>query len=393
VSARQFVSELVAAGGTMRIVEPDWSTRLLYERQVRDANSQRRMPTGKRARIEHHGDDLIISLGEVPLDVQSPEAEPITIDERIARLHRTARAFRDNKARHQISKALLPRATRIVHAIATEAERRGWTVATPEEQRNGYGHDTWSPSRDGHLRITVNERRYWIRVHEPGVKTRGPWDAETAHLREWQHRWPASARPEPRAAYDDAGSGELRIEVQPSHRGAAAGRQSRFGDTRLWKLEDRLTHVVLEIAERIVEDDLLAEEKRLIAERRAQAAREAADTREGEWHELMASARAALAERHRAETLHAEISAWREAQSIRAYADAHEFRGAEPSAAEWITWARSYADRIDPSLGDLAMPAVPEATHDQIQKLLPPGWSATGPHDGPNARTFGSWRT
>src|SRR3954469_24331108 len=94
-----------------------------------------KVPAGKRLDIRVARDELEISLVDAPHRGAPAELVPVPAPERVGRYHVVARAFRDRSERHEISRELLPRATRLVHAIAVEAVRRGWSatpVADPE---------------------------------------------------------------------------------------------------------------------------------------------------------------------------------------------------------------------------------------------------------------------
>jgi hypothetical protein len=80
---------------------------------------------------------LQIELVDAPgrLSARAP-LMPIIVPEKVSRYHTAARRFRDSRERHEVSRDLLPRATRIIHAIAIEAERRGWSaLASPIQER------------------------------------------------------------------------------------------------------------------------------------------------------------------------------------------------------------------------------------------------------------------
>ena len=55
----------------------------------------------------------------------------VPVPARLSRPHAVAARFRDDSDYHQVSRAMLSRSVRIVHALATEAERRGHGVASP----------------------------------------------------------------------------------------------------------------------------------------------------------------------------------------------------------------------------------------------------------------------
>lgn len=77
----------------------------------------------------------------------------------------------------------------------------------------------------------------------------------------------------------------------------------------------------------------------------------------------MAEARERHIESHRAGQLRAEADAWHDADRLRRYCDAMDARhGEHPPTAEWLAWARGYADRLDPLMQPPSMP-VPRTPH------------------------------
>jgi hypothetical protein len=306
------------------------------------------------------------------------------VPENVGRYHAVARQFRDRTERHEVSRALLPRVTRIVHAIAVEAERRGWSARASTESKNGYGRTDWTGTKDGHIQITAKQHEFWLRIQEDGVHTRGVWDEEVHRYRNVASDWAFYRDRElPRGVYDASATGRLKLELHGGGRWAYSGRQSRWADRQSWSLEERLPHLFREIEERIVEADHAAEQARIAAEKAAEAARQAADERERTWHVLMRQAEERLIETHRATQLRTQADAWHLADTLRRYCDAIEAAyGDRPDSAEWLTWARAHVLALDPLTEAPTMPDAPEASPDALQPHLPDGWSARGPEYG-----------
>lgn len=289
------------------------------------------------------------------------------VPRRLGKYHRVAREFRNRTNLHEVSRNALPRVLRIAHALALEAERRGYQVACVRDDADSYGRTDWKPGRDGQLVITINGHLLKVRIWEKGAGWRGPYEHQ---LRRWKHdrEHPPQlmrfvARPKP---YDSGATGELNIEAL----GGSYGRQKSWGDRSRWKLEDRLSNLLYELEGQSAE----AEERRLVRER------EEAE-RQRQWEAAVERAKRQLVEDHRLEVLRNRIRAWQEAEAIRAYCDAVEARhGAEaiaanPEAGEWLTLARDHADRVQQLPG---MPADPEITCDGLKPYLN-GWSPYEP--------------
>lgn len=376
---QQLVDDVIAAGGTLRVPRR-WrqgSDGIDYENRALLAERYGKVPAGKRLEVVPLKDELEIRLSDAPGNLGRAELVEIEIPEKISRYHEAARSFRDDKAEHEVSRSHLRRAVAIIHVIAIEAERRGWSVS----------------SASGGLKIVAGGHDFHLDLHEKGVKTRGPWEKEVQRYRDM--RWGSyGSREVPSGPYDADATGELNLELRVERPWIFRGRQSRWGDRTSWKLEERLSHVFREIEDRIIKADRVAEEERIAAEKRAEEARRAAEERERQWHSLMEQAKERLVESQRAAVLRSQEQAWREAERLREYCDAMEAaHGAHPESAEWIAWARDFAARLDPLNERPSMPDSPEETPEALQEHLPEGWSVHGPEYGrahtPAYRRFG----
>lgn len=178
---QQLVNAVLAAGGALRVPRRGWygADGVNYENRASLASRHGKVPNGKQLIVTAVERELEIALVDAPgRSYRRAELAPVPVPERIGRYHPTARHFRECSERHEVSRQQLPRATRIVHAIATEAERRGWSVQGSSESKNGYGRSSWTGIKDGHLVIAVGERVFHLRLQERGVHTRGKWQTE-----------------------------------------------------------------------------------------------------------------------------------------------------------------------------------------------------------------------
>ena len=268
---------------------------------------------------------------------------------------------------HEVSRKALPRVLRIVHALAEEAERRGYEIGCVEAGESSHGQNNWRPAKDGQLLFTINGHQLRLRIWEKGVGLRGPYERQKKRWEE-DRAGPVQLmqfleRPKP---YDAGATGELDIEVL----GWSKGRQSRWGDRKRWALEDRLPQVIGELETQAKE----AEERRL-AEEQARA------ERQREWEAAMDRARQRLIEDHRLGVLRERVQAWHEAEAIRAYCDAVEARygvdaiNADPQAAQWLALGRDLAELAQRLP---RMPADPEVTPEALKPYLG-RWSPHGP--------------
>jgi hypothetical protein len=379
---QQLVDDVIAAGGSMRVPYKRWADpdSIDYANRARLAERYRKVPRGKRLVVAPVDGELEIRLVDAPDRADPVELAGVEVPEKVARYHRAARQFRDVAKHHEVSRQQLKRATRIIHTIATEAERRGWSAQPPGESQDAYGRSTWSGPKAGHLRLAAEGHEFWLRLHEDGVRTRGPWEEEVKRYRNSPGWLRDRDRDQPSGPYDAKATGELKLELFCERYWIFSGRQSRWSDRQSWRLEERLPHLFRELAERVVEAKRVAEEERIKAEQAAEAARREAEERERKWHELMAQAKERLIEAHRAKHLSAQADSWHAADRLRRYCDALESaHGDDSEAAEWIAWARAFADRIDPLTEPPKIPDPPEPTPEALQEFLPEGWSAYGP--------------
>jgi hypothetical protein len=243
-----------------------------------------------------------------------------------------------------VSRAALPRALRIVQAVYTEAERRGYTLVPAGGQDSG-------------VALVCRENAEAVAVWEETDKS--PHEPTGAELKE-AARYSWSTPP----AHDFRPSGRLRLEIAASY-GTGSGRRRAWRDTTRRRVEDQLAEVFAELE---VRADLAAV---------LRAAREA---------EKRDFARAAAAARVRAEAaffLHAQRTAlrqqvdqWSLARRLRLAADDMHSRLGPTGQADlegfaWIGAAREYANALDDPATALQLPSPPVPTETEIQEFMP----------------------
>lgn len=362
----QLVVDVIAAGGRLTLPDETANGGVNWRQRVYAAQRHGKVPEGKRLSVAWTNAGFAIEL----LDSETGNelsADAVPVPARLTKHHPVAQEFRNRTSLHEVSRKALPRVLRIVHALAKEAERRGYQLGCVRMREDSYGHSEWKPTHDGQLVFTINAHELKVRLWEKGAGLRGPYEHQRKRWHEDREK-PFSQmlfldRPKP---YDRAASGELNIEAL----GWSHGRQSSWGDRKRWTLEDRLPQLLRELETQAVE----AEEQRLAKER------EEAE-RQRQWEVAMERAKLRLVEDHRVSVLRARVGAWHEADAIRAYCEAVEARhgvetiAADPDAARWLAFAREHADRAQRLPG---MPADPEITHEALKPYLGK-WSPYGP--------------
>lgn len=177
-----------------------------------------------------------------------------------------------------------------------------------------------------------------------------------------------TSRLPPLREYEANATGRLSLELVQSH--SVEGRPVKWADRKSWTLEEKLPELLRELEIRAAEE----------RERQRKAKQEAAE-RERQWNAAMDRARELHAENHRGEVLRDQVARWRTAEEIRAYCDAATASYPDdPSTAEWIAWARCYADELDPLRIAPRMPAAPEWVSAEELRPYLDGWDPYGSH-------------
>jgi hypothetical protein len=171
--AEQLIAELIAAGGVMRV--PYWREQGQPDYRARVSAAQRfnKVPPGKELVLERaRGGQLEIRLEQA----RSAEAESISVDVpgRLTRPHPVAARYRDQHGQHQVSRSLLARSVRIIHALVVAAESRGHQVANVGQPRERSPRDAGKQTV-AHIVITVANYGYSLGIQEEKVLLRGVW--------------------------------------------------------------------------------------------------------------------------------------------------------------------------------------------------------------------------
>jgi hypothetical protein len=192
-----------------------------------------------------------------------------------------------------VSRPLADRALRIMHALLTEAESRGYTAETQTDLQRGEAVHT--------LAIVIRGRAFPLVLTERTTKV--PHDPTPQELRQ-QERNPWTRLPK----HDEEFNGRLAL-------GAPAKswyqHSYSYSDGARWTLESRLG-LLLQDLERLAAE----------AERRDQEQERLEAERRHRWYAAIAQAREQQIEQHRATTLIEQVGAWQQAAEIRAFCQA-----------------------------------------------------------------------
>lgn len=340
--------------GTLSVPDPPERERAAWRRVVHAVRSKGLVPEG--FHLRHHGrddGDLVVELvaGPHPGERYWKEATvPVPVPEVADDDVPIVRELRRHQDRLQVSDGCVHRALRLVQALASAAEQRGYSLALAEGGSPGF-------------LIQAGGRGYPLLMSEEYDTVDAPdaEDIDDPKLYSWQ-RIPTRPQLVP--------SGRLVLElVDNAYR--YSGRRRRWADRQRWRLEDKLGDVLAEVRARVDSD-----------EQARRAAEQAKAERRQQWEQAMDRARARFIEEYRAKALDDQLAGWRRAREIRQYAA--ELKSTDPSGkmadelTEWIGWMLSYADALDPLLPTLYPPVPPEPSAEDLRPYLK-GWSPRGP--------------
>lgn len=360
--AADLVARVMAAGG---VLEADDSLAGdAGERLVAASRNAPGLPFGKQLRLRSRG--IFPRLREVYMDedfsVRVSE-QPVPVPQRVTRVHPAVADYREDADRHEVSRDSLARATRLLHALASEAQRRGHDVTPVRHDRFQYNSAFISSLKDGQLAIGIDGFSYAIRIREqqgPGG-TPIPYRGDRGRsLPRWRAARAATFVP----------TGRLRIIIE--HGYSRDARPAEFRDTRTRPLEDRLPAVLRELEIRALEDGWRRQEEQCKAEARRRR-----------WEQAMERARHDFREAALAGELNGQLQQRRLVAEIDQYLaglQAVVKDGGEQSAGarQWTDWIDSYRQEIDPLRHPLGMPAVRDPSPEDLRPFLN-GWSPYGP--------------
>jgi hypothetical protein len=361
----QLVADVIAAGGVLK--EPR-DTRTNGWRQatelVRSANRYGKTPPGKRLvhDIVYEGRHWsgpsfdVFMLKDGPMGTDAPLLA-VPVPDQVDRYHAAVSALRKSQ-RLYMGQEVLTRALRVLHSVATEAERRGFVVTAYMPKAIAGRAD---PPAPWHLLLSKDGETVPLRIDEETDRVE---HVPTPHeLKEHErNRWIRIP------SHDHVPSGRLRIDIGGR---SELERKAFWADRTSWSLEDKLPELLREVAVR-------ADELRMRREAKAYA--EAEHQRAVEREEERARTRAA--EAYRQKVLEQQLAEWRAAQELRAYAAAVSERIAAAEADDqadneavgdaelWLDWIRDLAKRSDPTTRLPTWPKPPQLPSYELRAFM-----------------------
>lgn len=337
-----------------------------WRKVIEFANRHQMAPDGKRiTRYKRWGGLEVELCDNLSSDVACEPREellPVPVPAQLRKPHAVVRALQQYPERLNVTKIVRSRALRIIQGLVVEAERRGY-VALP----------VGSDSHRDRYRSSNSKYQFIIAVKDHPIEMRLVQEHDrvehvpTAKELAEQQRYSWTRIP----THDQIPNAQLRLEFEAG----LGARQGKWADRNSWTLEEKLPEVLREIAARgdAAEQRRLAEERARVEKRRR-------------WEAAMAKAQQQAVEAWFAERLTKQVERWRQAGELRAYCDALEQRIATAdsdadsltSVIKWLSWARAYAERIDPLRELPAMSEPPESRPSDLQPFLG-SWSPYGP--------------
>lgn len=296
-----------------------------------------------------------------PVEAAVPPAEPpmpakpirsVAVPQRLLKPHPVIAEARDGGSL-PVSKTLVPRLTRIAHALAVAFEDEGWTVRSKSKSV-----DRWGRPWNGRELFVVDtgEYRQGVYIGEENDRTDHVLTASELKQKE---RYSYSYAPK----YDYTPSGRLFIEIETWHR----GRRQRWADRQRWTVEEKLGQIVDEIEARtILEREDRVERERKEAERQVRI------------RAAVQEAALLLRESRRRDVFLAQVEQWHSANRIREFLAAMDTAvtklpddDSRLEALDWMRWCQSCAAALDPLETAIRFPEDPEPSEEELRPFLP----------------------
>ncbi|WP_437770416.1 hypothetical protein [Arthrobacter sp. KNU40] len=361
--ADKFIQKLTAAGGVLE-VEGGYSHASANDALIRGVMKSALRPKGYKLEITSVGSWQSPRYEahwarHFPDDV---DERPVPIRDAVGKYHPVAKSFRE--AIRGVSKEHVARASKLLHALATESASRGYGVALPSSHKRANSRGT--TTLEGDIAITIGTTTVPLEMRElpPNGGAARPYISKyNPRDRSWTLGINTDFEP----------TGRLQLELTQKY--STNGRQERFRDGKRQQLDSALPAILREIEIQHLENEWKREQARLKEEETQRR-----------WEAAMKHARIRIQDHHKAQQLTVQANAWAEADVLRAYVDALEARVAAEQDAEltnrgqaWLAWARDHIDAKDPLLRPIEIPVLTDYRDEDLVPFLD-GWSPYGPH-------------
>lgn len=354
--ADQLIEQVLQAGGSLTITATDVELKQ-WERLVRMSLKSPNRPEGKQLTIARVGGwgskEWTIAFTYYFEDFVA--TVPVPVPGRVGKYHPAIKAYLDNKDWHFVSKEHLPRAARILQAIAIEAERRSMQVLEPGKAKKNLGQPQYKPLR-GHLWLVADFGEYSVEIKEIA----GSGGAKRDYTREYGRRIPRWLG---RRSTEFVSTGKFELILD----GPLTPYQGQhFRDAKSNTVEDRLPEVFAALDKYHLESDWRAEERL-----RQEAARQR------HWEVAMDAAKLAYVRHSKWEHFVAMATRSEVVAGYRSFLDAAQL--ATPAlpdkeraaALDYLAEMAATIDAQDPLASPaLLVPTITEPTAEQLKPFL-----------------------
>lgn len=292
---------------------------------------------------------------------------PIPVPERVGRYHPAVKEFLADKDWQYITKEHVPRAARILQAIATEAQRRGYTVILHSEKpRSDYR--TANSVEHGNLWIETGYGLYGIEIKEIAGSGGSKFSDLGLSWDQQQRRYPTWVR---RRNREFVSTGRLKLGQGTS---LSSYGETYLTDARGTMLEEKLPEMFVRFDTWMLEQAEHARLKKLAKERRKR-----------NWEDAMVSAEADYYAAERWKHFVALAEQDEQFRKYREFLDRAEV-AADGLPSEQRFAASGFLSEIEAAMKQLDPLASPELLVPDVRKPTPEdlkpylgGWSPYGP--------------
>ncbi|MCA9670670.1 MAG: hypothetical protein KC503_33970 [Myxococcales bacterium] len=224
-----------------------------------------------------------------------------------------------------VSREQLPRALRLADALVRAFDARGWPCTVTDDTTV----------------VDVKGVAVGLRIEEAIDSERRPVKPDVNAFAFHFNRHETFRTP----------SGRLLVAIEEQGRRLRRDMHRRWKDTKTRRMEDRLNNVIigmLRLATAVREEDEDRERRQRAEAERQQQLQAALEEQRRLRHEL-------AAEKQRVALLHDEAVRWKSSDTLRQYIERVRARGAHPQLElagaeldQWLSWADTQADRMDP---------------------------------------------
>lgn len=233
--ADQLIERVLEAGGRL-LLPDDRDAEKTHERLIRISLRSPNRPLGKKLEMRSTG-----RWGYGPKEIVFAEhfddyvaPAPVPVPERVGKYHPMVKAFFDDKEWQYVTRDHLPRAARILQAIATEAPKRGIEVLSAAQSARSVDQHRARELARAHLVLTTPIGLYGVKIRElsgQGVKKMEP--------RRWNERKTKPAWIENRG-WEFISTGKLELVVDGP---GTAYNGDHYRDAKTLTVEDKLQEV------------------------------------------------------------------------------------------------------------------------------------------------------